>query len=583
MKSSKKTSMLGIMHRVVKSAGRFGKRIRGSYVTGLFKGICMKAPLMLCFFTVSWFMAGEMTKTRCLTVGLIMLLCVVLQALFQHGSDRLQSAAGFMMFADMRMKLGAHLRAMPMGYFTSGNLGKISSVLSTDMVFIEENCMSVLSDLTSFMISQTLMIVCMFYMNVYLGLITCAFTAAFILLGNQMLKTTLVHSGQKQEVSEQLTNAVIDFAEGIGIIKSYNMLGEKSKSLTEAFKKSCNDSISFELDYAPWAVALHVTFGIGSVTVLAASAWLCSQGIISPVYMLGIILFLFDVFVSIRTYYQQIARLTVADACFDRIEAVFDEAELADDGTAPLPAEQNFSGHEISFDHVSFAYDKAEVLRDVSFDVDKGQMIALVGASGGGKSTIANLIARFWDVKGGSVRIRGKDVRDVPLASLMENLSIVFQRVYLFQDTVYNNIAMGRPEATEQEVIEAAKKASCYDFIMQLPQGFDTVIGEGGADLSGGEQQRISIARCILKDTPIVILDEATASVDADNESCIQKAISELCRGKTLIVIAHRLKTIRNADKIFVIGEGGIKESGTHDELMALGGEYKNMVIKQSA
>ena len=210
-------------------------------------------------------------------------------------------------------------------------------------------------------------------------------------------------------------------------------------------------------------------------------------------------------------------------------------------------------------------------------------MFALVGQSGGGKSTIANLLARFWDVNAGSIRIRGQDIREVPLSDLMDNISMVFQRVYLFQDTIFNNIAMGKTNATREEVIEVAKKARCYDFIMQLPQGFDTVIGEGGASLSGGEQQRISIARCMLKDAPIVILDEATASVDADNEHFIQEAISELCRGKTLIVIAHRLNTIRNADRILVIRNGQIAESGTHDELMALGGEYRNMVSKQSA
>ena len=176
-------------------------------------------------------------------------------------------------------------------------------------------------------------------------------------------------------------------------------------------------------------------------------------------------------------------------------------------------------------------------------------MTALVGPSGGGKSTIASLLTRFWDVKSGEILLRGTDIRKIPLATLMDNISMVFQRVYLFQGTVYNNIAIGRPDASREEVIEAAKKARCHDFIMELPEGFDTVIGEGGASLSGGQAQRLSIARCILKNSPIVILDEATASVDADNESYIQQAISELCRGKTLLVIAHRLNTIAHADK----------------------------------
>lgn len=229
-------------------------------------------------------------------------------------------------------------------------------------------------------------------------------------------------------------------------------------------------------------------------------------------------------------------------------------------------------------------YQDKEVLHHINFAMKKNSMTALVGPSGSGKSTIANLLARLWDVKSGSVTIRGVDIRNVPLSELMDQISMVFQRVYLFQDTIYNNISMGKPDATEEEVYEAAKKAHCYDFIMALPDGFQTVVGEGGATLSGGEKQRISIARCILKDAPIVILDEATASVDTDNESYIQEAISELIKGKTLLVIAHRLNTIQNADQILVIDNGQIAQHGTHEELLEQPGIYQDFVnIRKSA
>ncbi|MCR5733503.1 MAG: ABC transporter ATP-binding protein/permease, partial [Lachnospiraceae bacterium] len=568
--------MLKIMHRLINNTGKYKWRIRASYITAFIKGLMLKAPLILCFFCISWFMQGQMDRKKCVYLGVAVLISVILQTVFEHLSNVLQSAAGYMVFADMRLKLGDHLRKLPMGYFTEGNMGKISSVLATDMVFIEENCMGVLSELVSFIISQGIMIIMMFVMDIRLGLLSLLIVAVFITVGNLMLKTSEKHSVIKQEASESLTEEVLDFAEGIGIIKSYNMLGEKSKRLTDEFDKSCKASIDFEVAYGPWARALYLTFGIGTALVLAMCGYLFNTGAISDVYMVGMALFLFDMFVSIKSYYGQMARLTVTNASLDRIEEVFAAEELKDEGRKEYAnaADKGSGQVEIAYDNVNFAYTDKDVLKDVSFEVKQGQMTALVGPSGGGKSTIASLLARFWDVKNGRISVRGEDIRDVSLGSLMDQISMVFQRVYLFQDTVYNNIAIGRPDAPREEVEEAAKKARCYDFIMQLPEGFDTVIGEGGASLSGGEKQRISIARCILKDSPIVILDEATASVDADNERAIQEAISELCRDKTLLVIAHRLKTIKDADQILVVSDGEIVERGDHTSLMDMGGRY---------
>lgn len=576
--------MLGILHRLVLMTGKYKNRIRASYITSFAKGILMKIPLILSFLVISSFMQGSMSREKCLIFGLVMAGSVLLQAVFEHVNNVLQSATGYMVFADMRMKLGDHLRKLPMGYFTEGNIGKISAVLSTDMVFIEENCMGVLSELVTFIISQGLMVAMMFVMDLRLGILAAFVTFVFIVVGNLMLKTTMKHSVIKQECSESLTEEVLDFAEGIGIIKSFNLLGERSKALSDEFQKNCRESIAFEVEYSPWARALYLTFGIGTASMLALAGFLFGQGLIPDVYMMGMVLFLFDMFVSIKSYYGQMARLTVTNASLDRIEEVFRVEELKDEGreTFGVSSDGNAEVPEIEYDHVFFGYTEKDVLKDVSFKVNRGEMIALVGPSGGGKSTVASLLARFWDVRSGRVLVRGKDVREVSLASLMDLISMVFQRVYLFQDTVYNNIAIARPDATKEEVEEAARKARCYDFIMQLPEGFNTVIGEGGASLSGGEKQRISIARCILKDSPIVILDEATASVDADNERAIQEAISELCSGKTLLVIAHRLNTIEDADRIMVIENGRITESGDHESLMSSKGCYYNMVSKRA-
>ena len=576
--------MLKILHRIVGITGKYKGTIRASYITSFIKGIMMKVPLMLGFFVINCFMQGTMTKRKCLIFGLALALSVILEAVFEHINNVLQSATGYKVFADMRMRLGDHLRKMPMGFFTEGNIGKISAVLSTDMVFIEENCMGVLSELVSFIVSQTLMVAMMFFMDYRLGIASVIIVIAFIIVGDWMLKTSLKHSVIKQEGSESLTEEVLDFAEGIGIIKSYNMLGEKSKRLTDEFKKSCRESIGFEIAYAPCARALYITFGIGTSLMLALSALLFAYGEMTDVYMMGMVLFLFDLFIAIKSYYGQMARLTVTDAALDRIEEVFAAEELMDDGKIILGESNQNSDRkvEIEYDNVSFGYTEKDVLKNISFKVNTGEMTALVGPSGGGKSTVASLLARFWDIENGNILVKGENIKDIPLGNLMDQIGMVFQRVYLFQDTVYNNIAIGRPNATKEEVEEAAKKARCYDFIMQLPDGFDTVIGEGGASLSGGEKQRISIARCILKDSPIVILDEATASVDADNERAIQEAISELCKDKTLLVIAHRLKTIKDAEQILVISDGRIIEQGNHDSLMKANGTYAHMVSLQS-
>ncbi len=436
--------------------------------------------------------------------------------------------------------------------------------------------MTALADMMSYIFAEAIMLAFLFVIHPWLGLAGCALMLLVLAIAKGMRREGLEDSDIRQAQSENLTEAVLDFAEGIGIIKTYNLLGEKSAELTENFRESRKTSIDFEENHAPWQRRLNLVFGLGVAVVVALTLFLRGRGLLDSSLAVGVMLFVFDLFGPMKALYGQSSRLTVMNSCMDRIEEVFAEAELSDKGTAHIPARSG--GPEVEFRNVSFAYGEKETLHDISFCLEKNQMAALVGPSGGGKSTIASLLARFWDVKSGQVLVRGVDIRTVPLSELMDHISMVFQRVYLFQDTIYNNISMGRPDASREEVIEAARKARCHDFIMSLPDGYDTVVGEGGESLSGGEKQRISIARCILKDAPIVILDEATASVDADNESYIQQAISELCKGKTLLVIAHRLNTIRNADQIFVVAEGQIVQRGVHEALMQEEGIYRKFV-----
>ena len=568
--------MIKLMKRILAVSGKYKRRIQLAFVFSFLKSLLAKAPILLAFLALAGFYQGTLAAIDCLWCGIAMVACVLLQVLFHHIADRLQSAAGFMVFSDMRMELGAHLRRMPMGYFTEGNIGKISSVLSSDMVFIEENCMTVLADMISYIFAEAIMVIFLLFFNIWIGLAALAVIGIILLIAKGMKKEALQDSKDRQEQNENLTEAVLDFVEGIGIIKTYNLLGEKSKELTENFEKSCETSIRFEENHSPYQLWMNIVYGLGVAAIVALSFFLHSQALLGVTFLMGIMLFVSDLFGPIKALYTQATRLTVMNSCMDRIEEVFGEKELPDNGKSSIP--KNSKAPEVEFQNVRFAYGEKEVLHNISFTLPQHTMTALVGPSGGGKSTVANLLARFWDAGSGKVLVRGKDVREITLADLMNHISMVFQRVYLFQDTIYNNIAMGRPDATQEEVVEAAKKARCYDFIMALPQGFDTVIGEGGESLSGGERQRISIARCILKDAPIVILDEATASVDADNESYIQQAISELCKGKTLLIIAHRLNTIQNADQILVIAKGQIVQSGTHKELMETGGLYRDFV-----
>lgn len=573
--------MFALISRMLRLSGRYKKRIQLAFVCAFVEQILSKMPIFFAFLVLAGFASGTMSGARCLAVGAILVCVVVLQAVVHYASDRLQSAAGYMIFADQRIALADHLRRLPMGYFTAGNIGKISSVLSSDMVFVEEVAMSTIANMMSYLLSAGVLMVFMFWLDWRLGLIALAVTLLANVVARRMNAVSLKEAAARQEQGERLTDAVLSFVEGIGVIKSYNLLGAQSAALTENFARSRDAGASFERRMTPWTTGLSILYGAGIAAIFGLAVYLEQTGALSLAYLLGVLLFVFDLFGPLKALYGEATRLTVMNAALDRTCDVLAEMELPDTGTVHLP--ETTAGDEIVFENVSFSYDgKNDVLHDISFAMPPHTMTALVGPSGGGKSTIAGLLARFWDVRSGSIKMRGVDIRDVPLAELMDQISMVFQRVYLFQDTIYNNIAMGRPDASEEEVIQAAKKARCYDFVTALPDGFQTVVGEGGATLSGGERQRIAIARCILKDAPIVILDEATASVDVDNERYIQEAVSELVRGKTLLVIAHRLHTIRDADQILVVARGRIAQRGDHASLSDQPGIYQDFVQKRS-
>ena len=438
--------------------------------------------------------------------------------------------------------------------------------------------MSIVANVMSDVFSQVILTAFLFTMSPLVGATVLAVELIAVLVAQPMLAQARRNSDVRQRTIERLTDSVLEYVEGLAVVKSYNLTGEGAQDLRDSFATTRDTSLRFACEQSPFEAALLALYGLGSAAVLALSVWQLEQGAMTPDTFVGIALFLFQLFGPLRDLYQQSTRLTIMESALNRIESLFSQDELEDAGTDDLPdaaAAAALGSHEIEFSHVSFSYGEKKVLTDVSLAADCGQMVALVGQSGSGKTTLANLLARFWDVSAGQVLLRGVDVRRLPLSALMAQISMVFQNVYLFQDTVFNNIAMGRPGATREEVYEAARKACCLDFVMRMPYGFDTMVGEGGASLSGGEAQRVSIARAILKDAPIVVLDEATAFVDPENEQRMSLAIREIIAGKTVIVIAHKLRSIVGADKIIMLHRGRVLAEGTQGELLSSCPEYR--------
>lgn len=568
--------MIGLIHEIVEYTGKYASRVRISYMFAFLKSLCSKMPYMVALFLINEIIKKRAGVLTCvLSAGLLMLF-IVLQSVFTALSDKFQATAGYDLFADKRIELGKHLRRLPMGYFTDGNIGEISTVLSSDMVFIEEMSMMAIGECAGDIFSQLILTVFLFILHPAIGFTALIFEITAMIVSIPMKKESTESSDGRQETTKKMTGAVLEYAQGMDVIKSFNLTGESAREIRKSFSDMAKESLSFERNHVPYERGMLLIFALGAGTILSVSVLLFGNGDLTLSGFIGVMLFAFGIFAPMQHFYQQMPQFTIMKSGLNKLKKIMDEKEIEDEGRDELPIN---SENELSFKDVTFSYRNEPVLKNISFSVKKGETLALVGASGSGKTTIASLLARFWDVDTGEILFRGKDIRSLPLEKLMEQISMVFQKVYLFEDTIYNNIAMGAPDANKEAVYEAAKKARCYDFIMKLPYGFDTFVGTGGATLSGGEAERISIARCILKDSPVIILDEATASIDADNESHIQAALSELCVGKTTVVIAHRLNTIKRADKILVLDKGHIIQSGSHDELMKTEGAYRNMII----
>ena len=503
----------------------------------------------------------------------LMIVAIVVDVICKRISSVLQTEGGYNASAFMRIKIAEHLRYLPMGYFNSNSIGEIASVTTNTMEVLGDVASRVVM-LTMQGILETTMIICMILIfDVRIGFISVVGVIVFFIINSMMQKAGKKDSEQKVQCDTELVNQIMEYVQGISEVKSYNLLGKQAKRLNDANDACAKINTKMELVFVPYHFFQGIVTKITGTIIIICCAAFYINGTMNSVYAIGMTIASFMLFSSLETAGNYSSLLHVVSVCVDKANDILALNTMDIEGREIEP-----KSHDIQLDHVSFSYDKRKIIDDVSLSIPEKTTTAIVGPSGGGKSTLCNLIARFWDVDEGEVNLGGINVKDYSMNSLMNNFAFVFQRVYLFADTIENNIKFGNQEATHEQVVMAAKKACCHEFISQLPDGYNTVIGEGGATLSGGEKQRISIARAIMKDAPIIILDEATANVDPENEKELMEAIDALTKEKTIIMIAHRLKTVRNADQIVVIDKGRIVQQGTHNQLMKQEGIYKRFV-----
>jgi ATP-binding cassette subfamily B protein IrtB len=508
-----------------------------------------------------------------------MMVSVAGRFLFSYLRAVAQESIGYEVAAEQRIIIGDILKRVSLGFFSKKDAGEIASAITTDLSFIEMFAMKMIDGVVNGYISAFTIVLCLAFYNLWIALLATVgilLSALFLkLLGNRSRTNAPVH----QKAQDSMIAATIEYIRGMPVVKAFKQDGVSKEGISKAYRMSKNINIKIEKNYVPYNCLHQLALKAASVAIVLVAAILVVHGAMVIPTMLMMAIFSFAIFGHIETVNNSVHVLEIINATLDKLAAI-EGVQFIDQDSRDI----QISTYDIQFQNVTFAYEKRDVLKNISFTIPENTTTAIVGPSGSGKSTICNLIARFYDVDQGSVSVGGVDIKRMTCDSLLKNISMVFQKVYLFHDTVFNNIRFGKPEANLAEVMEAAKQACCHDFIMSLPNGYETVIGDGGSTLSGGEKQRISIARAMLKNAPIVILDEATASVDPENEHAIQKAISALVHGKTIVIIAHRLATIENADQILVVDQGRIAERGKHEELTKQEGVYQRfLAIRQAA
>lgn len=545
-------------------------------VWGVLIAICEAMKFPAIWLILKGFLEQKITGKTVLSGFLILLGSALVESLMRGRATMLQCIAGYTECANKRIEIAEHLRFLPMGYFNNNSLGEITNVTTNIMEQLGDVATRVVMLTTQGILNTALIVLLILNFDWRIGCIALAGIGLFAFVNHAMRRASESISAQKLETDTKVVSGVLEYVQGIAEVKAYNLTGSSRQKLNDAIRDAAGTNTEMELTVNRLLPYQTIILKLTGVAILLASIYFYLQGTMELTVTIIMMIMSFSVFFGLESMGAYSSLLHVVDLCVKRGKDILSLEPMDIQGEMLVPSTHNFE-----VDHIDFAYDQKKIIDDITLAIPQHTTVAFVGPSGGGKTTLCHLIARFWDVQKGSIRLDGQDVKAYAMEALMKNFSFVFQNVYLFHDTIANNIRFGRPDASMEEVIAAAKKACCHTFIMALPDGYDTVIDENGASLSGGERQRISIARAIMKDAPVIVLDEATANVDPESEKELMTAIEALTKEKTILMIAHRLKTVRNADRIFVVDHGKIVQQGTHEELMRQEGIYQRFVVSR--
>ena len=554
-------------------SGKEFKRLKKPVFLLVIDSLFYMMNYMMFYFTIVDLITETFTLNKIIVYTVIMIVANTIRYLFNRvGYTGIQSQ-GARIIQDLRLRMGDHLRNLNLGYFNKHNIGNVINIITNDLQDFEHVLTHSTSELIKLGILSVYLLLVTFAISPILGILQVIIAAAgaiFIVLG--MKKSSKI-ALKKKHTMDNVVSRMVEYISGMELFKSYNLAGKKFKRLKDSFNELKKESINTEIALAPYILIFQLTVDISFALLLLASTQFFISGSINKIMFFSYIIIGLSLSNILKAFSGQYVFFQYMKLATDKLINVYNEKEISYEFEV-MP----FKNYDIKFENVSFSYEKDKpVLKNISFKAKQGTSTALVGSSGSGKTTVTNLIARFWDCQSGTISIDGIDITKIYPEELLTNISMIFQDVYLVNDTVENNIKLGKPDATHEEVVKAAKDASCHEFITELENSYDTVVGEGGSTLSGGEKQRISIARALLKDTPIILLDEATASLDADNEHEIRKSLDKLIKNKTVITIAHKLNTIKNYDQILVMSDGIIEEMGTHEELMKNRKRYYEM------